>query len=84
VLRFPRSHQCAAHSFANAEIKKEHEKTYDSGAVFEFEMPNGTRGEATAISNSPHQPALITDDQPCPRMADLDMKMKPAVLGVFI
>jgi hypothetical protein len=33
---------------------KEHEKTYDSSAVFEFEIPKRTRCEMIGIPNSPH------------------------------
>ena len=44
------------------------------------------RKPAATTRRSParHQPSLVSDNQPGPRMTDLDMKMKPAVLGVFI
>jgi hypothetical protein len=37
--------------------QKGHWKTYDSGAVFEFEIPKSARCELTGISNSPHERA---------------------------
>jgi hypothetical protein len=38
---------------------KGHWKPYDSGAVFEFEIPGRTRREMIGISNSPHQKGYV-------------------------
>src|SRR4051812_43813393 len=43
MFRFRSSHHCSAHSFANFGIKGTL-ATYDSSAVFGFEVPTQTRG----------------------------------------